>query len=151
MAISTCSADDLLDVIVVGGGPAGLSAALVLGRCRRRTIVFDAGHPRNEASHALHGFLTRDGISPAEFLKLGREQLARYDTVSVPSAKVTAAERGDCRFTKTIELLLWSKDVILCTNGVRRAAAMCSARCSATAYALWTRRSSASKAAATRS
>lgn len=94
---------DLLDVIVVGGGPAGLSAALVLGRCRRRTTVFDAGHPRNEASHALHGYLTRDGISPAEFLKIGREQLARYDTIEVRAAKVVGIERGDARFTATVE------------------------------------------------
>lgn len=92
-----------LDVIIVGGGPAGLSAALVLGRCRRRTILFDAGHPRNEASRALHGYLTRDGISPAEFLKIGREQLARYDTIEIRSAKVTDVERGDRRFTVTIE------------------------------------------------
>jgi thioredoxin reductase len=95
--------DALLDVIIVGGGPAGLSAALVLGRCRRRTILFDAGHPRNEASHALHGYLTRDGISPAEFLKIGREQLAPYDTIKVRPAKVVGVEHGDCRFTATIE------------------------------------------------
>ena len=83
---------DLLDVIIIGGGPAGLSAALVLGRCRRRTIVFDAGHPRNEASHALHGYLTRDGISPAEFLRIGREQLAPYDTIELRPAKVIGAK-----------------------------------------------------------
>ncbi len=95
--------DDLLDVIVVGGGPAGLSAALVLGRCRRRAIVFDAGHPRNEASQALHGYLTRDGISPAEFLKIGREQLAPYDTIELRHLKVLDVERGDCRFTAIVE------------------------------------------------
>jgi thioredoxin reductase len=94
---------DLLDVIIVGGGPAGLSAALVLGRCRRHTIVFDAGHPRNEASHALHGYLTRDGISPAEFLRIGREQLAPYDTIEVRPAKVIGVERRDRRFRATIE------------------------------------------------
>jgi len=95
--------NDLVDVIVVGGGPAGLSAALVLGRCRRRAIVFDTGHPRNEASHALHGYLTRDGISPAEFLKIGREQLAPYDTIELRHQKVLDVEREDCRFTATVE------------------------------------------------
>jgi thioredoxin reductase len=66
------------DVIIVGGGPAGLSAALLLGRCRRRVLVCDDGHPRNAVSHASHGVFTRDGTPPSELLRLGREQLAPY-------------------------------------------------------------------------
>ncbi|HEU4516435.1 MAG TPA: FAD-dependent oxidoreductase, partial [Steroidobacteraceae bacterium] len=65
------------DVVIVGAGPAGLSAALMLGRCRRSVLVVDHGRNRNAASHALHGFLTRDGTPPAEFLRLAREELAR--------------------------------------------------------------------------
>jgi thioredoxin reductase len=65
-------------VIVVGGGPAGLSAALMLGRCRRRVLVCDSGRPRNRRSRALHGFLTRDGIAPLTFNRLGRSELSRY-------------------------------------------------------------------------
>ncbi len=69
------------DAIIVGGGPAGLSAALVLGRCRRRVLVCDAGHPRNEPSGGVHGYFTRDCIQPAELLRIGREQLEPYGVV----------------------------------------------------------------------
>lgn len=67
------------DVVIVGGGPAGLSAALILGRCRRRVALCDDGNPRNAASHAAHGFFTRDGTPPQELLRIGREQLRQYD------------------------------------------------------------------------
>ena len=89
----------MYDVIIVGGGPAGLSAALMLGRSRRRVLVCDAGHPRNAASRAIHGFVTRDGMPPREFLDVAREQLRPYDTVTIRDIEVTgAACRGDSRF-----------------------------------------------------
>jgi len=66
------------EVIVIGGGAAGLSAGLVLGRARRRTLVVDAGEPRNAPSAHMQGYLSRDGMSPAEFLAIGREEIARY-------------------------------------------------------------------------
>jgi thioredoxin reductase len=92
-------ARDGYDVIVVGAGPAGLSAALMLGRCRRSVLVFDNGQPRNRASRALHGYLTRDGVSPAEFLRLARAELAAYDTVRLVEADVaSAACQPDGRF-----------------------------------------------------
>jgi len=68
----------LFDVCVVGGGPAGLSAALMLGRCRRRVLVCDLGQPRNRRTTGLHGYLTRDGIPPLEFNDLGRRELPAY-------------------------------------------------------------------------
>jgi thioredoxin reductase len=71
-------AADRYDAVILGGGPAGLSAALILGRCRRRVILCDTGRPRNAASRALHGFLTRDGIRPRDLIAIGRRQLARY-------------------------------------------------------------------------
>jgi thioredoxin reductase len=84
----------VFDVIIVGAGPAGLSAALVLGRARRRVLVCDAGRPRNRMSHGLHGYLTREGIDPAEFLRLAREQLRPYETVELRQTKVTDAQRS---------------------------------------------------------
>ncbi len=93
----------MIDVIIVGAGPAGLSAALILGRCRRSVVVFDTGQPRNAPSHALHGYLTRDGIPPREFLRLGRAELAQYDTVSIRDAEVVSVEcQGDARFGVTL-------------------------------------------------
>jgi thioredoxin reductase len=81
----------MYDVIIVGGGIAGLSAALLLGRCRRQVVVFDSDRPRNAASRALHGFLTRDGTDPREMRRLGREQLEPYETVEYRQAEVVDA------------------------------------------------------------
>jgi thioredoxin reductase len=93
----------MYDVVIVGAGPAGLSAALVLGRCRRKVLVCDNGHPRNEASHAMHGYLTRDGMPPLEFLRLAREELRPYTTVEVRDVTVTDARCENSRFVTTIE------------------------------------------------
>jgi len=94
---------EVLDAIIVGGGPAGLSAALVLGRCLRRVLVCDAGHPRNEPARIFNGFLSRDGSTPAEFLQICRDQLRRYETIEFRRVKVVEVERGDCRFTAILE------------------------------------------------
>jgi thioredoxin reductase len=87
------------DCIIVGGGPAGLSAALMLGRCRRRVLLCDVGGQRNLRSHAMHGYLTRDGVSPAEFLRLARAELGRYGTVECRELEIVEATREDGRFT----------------------------------------------------
>jgi len=82
----------MFDVVVVGGGPAGLSASLMLGRCRRRVLLCDTAEPRNRFSAALHGYLTRDGIAPSEFNELGRAELTRYG-VECRKVAVAAADR----------------------------------------------------------
>jgi thioredoxin reductase len=90
------------DVVIVGGGPAGLSAALMLGRCRRRVLVCDTGRPRNRASRAIHGYLTRDGIPPREFLATARAQLQPYTTVELCDVEVVDAECRESRFVVTL-------------------------------------------------
>jgi thioredoxin reductase len=81
----------MLDVVIVGGGPAGLSAALLLGRARRRVLVCDAGAPRNAPVAHLHGFLSRDGLPPGELGRIGREQLGAYGSVELRQVQVEAA------------------------------------------------------------
>jgi thioredoxin reductase len=81
------------DVIVVGGGAAGLSAALVLGRARRKAAVIDAGAPRNAPAAHMQGFLSRDGLPPAELLRLGRGEVIAYG-VDIVDGTVRAIEPG---------------------------------------------------------
>lgn len=89
--------DEAYDVVVVGGGAAGLSAALVLGRSRRSVLVVDAGEPRNAPAAHLHNYLGREGAAPAELLEIGREEVARYG-VEVRRDRVTSAERTRAGF-----------------------------------------------------
>lgn len=79
------------DVIIVGGGPAGLNAALILGRCRRSVLLLDHGTPRNAVAPLTWGVFTRDGTPPAELRALARADLARYETVELREAEVVAA------------------------------------------------------------
>ena len=81
------------DVVVVGGGAAGLSAALVLGRAGRTILVVDAGAPRNAPAEHMHGFLSRDGLPPADLLALGRAELERYG-VEILDDEVVEIEPG---------------------------------------------------------
>ena len=86
------------DCIVVGAGAAGLSAALVLGRARQRTLVVDAGAPSNRGAHGIGGLLGHDGRPPAEFYAAGRAELAAYPAVELRSGDVVAGRRSDAGF-----------------------------------------------------
>lgn len=79
------------DVIIVGGGSAGLSAALMLGRSRRRVLVVDAGEPRNRSATHMHGVLGHDHSSPLDLLAAGRAELTRYDDIVIESGTVASA------------------------------------------------------------
>ncbi len=91
-----------VEVVIVGGGPAGLSAALVLGRCRRGVVVFDDGNYRNASAPRMHGFLSRDDVSPRELRQIAHAQLSRYPSVSVSRHAVVGVRRldrgGEARF-----------------------------------------------------
>jgi thioredoxin reductase len=108
----------MYDVVIVGGGPAGLSAALMLGRCRRKVLVCDAGHPRNAPARALHGFLTRDGIPPLDLLALGRDELKPYD-VEVRHTTVTAVSQLPYGFAVQLEAGRVEARTVLLATGVR--------------------------------
>src|SRR5215467_844959 len=91
------------DVVVVGGGAAGLSGALVLGRSRRSVLVVDAGHPRNAPAEGVHGFLSRDGMPPLELLEVGRAEVRGYGG-EIISGRVQSAQRvDDTHFAVTLD------------------------------------------------
>ncbi|WBO86796.1 NAD(P)/FAD-dependent oxidoreductase [Hymenobacter yonginensis] len=118
------------DTIIVGAGNAGLSAALTLGRSRRRGLVLDGGPPRNVPAAHAHNFFTRDGTPPAELLRLGREQLQPYDGVEIRAALAQTARavpggfalelvEGTAVTARTLLLAPGVVDVLLAIPGFR--------------------------------
>ncbi|MFI0480366.1 NAD(P)/FAD-dependent oxidoreductase [Actinomadura sp. 9N215] len=87
------TAAEVHDVVVIGAGAAGLNAALFLGRARRKVAVIDAGEPRNAPAAHMHGYLSRDGASPATLLDLGRAEIARYG-VGLVRGRVERIDHG---------------------------------------------------------
>lgn len=123
------SMNQLLDVLIIGGGPAGLNAALVLGRARKNVVVIDDETPRNWVTRETHGFVTRDGASPREFRKAAKEQIAAYPSVQFASDTATAITGSDGDFvvkttqgasyhTKKILFAVGKKDLPLDINGL---------------------------------
>ncbi len=92
----------MYDVVVVGGGAAGLSAALILGRARRRVLVLDAGTPRNTPAEHAHGFLSRDGIPPSELLRISRDDLAAYSSVTFANDESVGAQASGDGYAITL-------------------------------------------------
>lgn len=109
---------DVYDVVIVGGGAAGLSGAIVLGRCRRRVFLCDAGQPRNQASRAVHCLLGHEGMPPTELLAGGRSELERYTTVEVHSDRVTEITPSANQFAVACAdgLTLRARKVLLTTG-----------------------------------
>jgi thioredoxin reductase len=87
-----------VDVVIVGGGAAGLAAAVALGRARRSVVVIDSGEPRNAPAAHMHNYLSRDGMSPKEFLAIGHDEALRYGARFVESVASTASRAEDGSF-----------------------------------------------------
>ncbi|MFN6945219.1 MAG: NAD(P)/FAD-dependent oxidoreductase [Cytophagaceae bacterium] len=106
------------DVIVIGGGPAGMSAALILARCVRSVLIFDSGRPRNFKAKSMNGFISRDGSNPMEFLRTTREQLQKYPVV-FKNNKVEKINKLDDNSFEIIDSeynRYYSKKVLLATG-----------------------------------
>ena len=99
----TSGNDTTLDLVVIGGGPAGMSAALTAGRALLNAVVINAESPRNAVTTASHGFLTRDGAHPTELLAAAKEQLAKYGSIRYANDTVTATTKTEAGFEVVTE------------------------------------------------
>ncbi|RYY98339.1 MAG: NAD(P)/FAD-dependent oxidoreductase [Chitinophagaceae bacterium] len=109
---------ELFDCIIIGGGPAGLNAAVVLGRCRRTVLLFDTEKYRNRWSHGMHNYLTRDHVPPAEFLRLCAPELEKYGVQKLKKMIVRATRNHDDVFevTDSEGTMYFSKKLLVATG-----------------------------------
>lgn len=110
----------LLDAVIIGGGPAGLNAALMLGRSRKHVVVIDEGKPRNAVTRETHGFLTRDGVSPFEFRRMAKEEISAYPSVTILEDTAVSVEGEDGNFQiKTAEGNRFASKKLLLAVGMK--------------------------------
>ena len=102
--------DTLFDCAIIGGGPAGLNAALILGRSRRNVILLDNNNPRNAVTQESHGFITQDGIKPKEFREIAHKELERYPSVRYEKREVTSVIKNNKNDKPSFELLTSEND-----------------------------------------
>src|SRR3982750_4596751 len=109
---------EIYDCIIIGGGPAGLNAAVVLGRCRRKVLVFDTESYRNRSSHGMHNYLSRDDIRPSEFLDIARTELEKYTVQKLNKRIVGATKNKEGIFEVKDEnkILYYSKKLLVATG-----------------------------------
>jgi thioredoxin reductase len=109
---------EIYDCIIVGGGPAGLNAAIVLGRCRRKVLIFDTEQYRNRYSHGIHNYLTRDDILPHDFLQLCQKELEKYSIQKIHKKVINAKKNDDDVFVVKDEngTVYYSKKLLIATG-----------------------------------
>ena len=108
----------LVDCAIIGGGPSGLNAALVLGRARRNVILFDNNKPRNAVTQESHGFITRDGIKPTEFRQIAHRELSKYPSVERKNTEVLSVIKNKMTFELVTSMgeKYQSKTIIISTG-----------------------------------
>jgi len=108
------------DCTIIGGGPAGLNATLVLGRARRRVVLVDSNEARNKVTREAHGFITRDGVKPSELRALAHQEFSKYQTIVSKEDKVLEIIKGIDSFTiKTEKGEEWQTRKVILATGVK--------------------------------
>lgn len=107
----------MYDVIVIGGGPAGLAGALTLGRALKKTLVLDNGTNRNRVTQRSHGFLTQDGVTPADLRQRARADVAKYKYVTFATETVIRLEKVSNFFVVTTDRISYQARKVLLTMG----------------------------------
>lgn len=108
----------VVDCAIIGGGPAGLNAALVLGRAKRSVLVFDDNRPRNAVTQEAHGFVTRDGVEPREFRTLAHQDISKYPSVAIRDVRITDMRHHESGFELATDdgTVVQARTIILATG-----------------------------------